>query len=170
MLLISIFIAGDINILGRPVSDCDNCSEDEYCYEGQGMIQTYRCYNRTPWVYYEIKNNTPLDRYTFDFNFTDKLCDNKSNNSKLKISEININGSFWNDVDEKIVAPKGWGFGEGEYCVPDYGAGNYAICDVIVYPNGSNETGACSYYNDLVMHYKCRDIGNATIVRGVRFG
>ena len=58
-------------------------------------------------------------------------------------------------------------FEKGNYCEPDYEAGNYKVCDIIVYSNGTNETGGCTYYNDLVMHWKCRDIGNATVIKNI---
>jgi hypothetical protein len=54
------------------------------------------------------------------------------------------------------------------YCTPDWNASIHCNCDTLVFPDGHNETVNCKCYDDLVMHYRCRNLTeeNITLIRG----
>ena len=61
-----------------------------------------------------------------------------------------------------------WSIGrDDEYCYPDNSRGIHCICDIVVFPDGRNETKNCHCLDDLVMYYTCINKTNLTIIKGV---
>ena len=81
---------------------------------------------------------------------------------------------FYDEVDHETVAtgetaPTFEWPGEDMYCVVDPSGGNHCTCDVIVYDDGTNESVNCQCWNDLVVHYECFNISNATVFKNINF-
>ena len=58
--------------------------------------------------------------------------------------------------------------GENTYCYADNSKGGHCICDIIIYPDGHNESRNCDCWNNLVVYMTCINSTNLTIIKDVK--
>jgi len=58
-------------------------------------------------------------------------------------------------------------FDPNKYCYVDDSKSYHCTCDVLIFPDGHNETRNCQCYDDLVLHYTCINRSGIKIIEGV---
>ena len=165
MILSMVFIVGCTVVDNSEIPNCDTI-------------------NKTPvecLTYNEIKNRIDVwegEDFVGDYNI-----------SKAKCKRLSYWGPSWemfgkleycfdfmednivtiNNTVEEVKYSRTSLFGDDMYCYEDRGASFVEVCDYLIYPNGTNVSVSCRYYDDLVMHFECINITqkNMTVVKNV---
>jgi hypothetical protein len=136
---------------GKPCESSEDCADDEYCFQTSDIFSSASCVDK-PYYYYP------------EMNATENATRLNINNM---IEEVGQNRSLFR-AENISVYPRNLTHSD-MYCYDNTSTPDDCTCDLLIYPDGHNESRDCWCYNDLIIHYTCINITkeNITVIRDV---